>query len=109
MAESPKARGTRTGFTTGACAAAAAKAATRLLVRGEPLHQIATTLPNKQVVTFGKLDALQPGQEANFTIETKAVKAGDVRCRVRLSRAAAGSRATKRRRCTRAGSRAARR
>jgi uncharacterized repeat protein (TIGR01451 family) len=38
-----------------------------------------------QVVTFGKVEALQPEQEASFTIETKAVKAGDVRCRVRLS------------------------
>jgi cobalt-precorrin-5B (C1)-methyltransferase len=48
-----KERGTRTGFTTGACAAAAAKAATRLLVRGEQwLSEIATTLPNRQIVTF---------------------------------------------------------
>lgn len=45
-------RGTRTGFTTGACAAAAAKAAARLLVRGEPLSEIETTLPNGQRVTF---------------------------------------------------------
>ena len=45
-------RGTRTGFTTGACAAAAAKAAARLLVRGQPLGEIETTLPNGQRVTF---------------------------------------------------------
>lgn len=45
-------RGTRTGFTTGACAAAAAKAATRVLVRGELLDEIETTLPNGQRVTF---------------------------------------------------------
>ncbi len=42
----------RTGFTTGACAAAAAKAATRVLVRGVLLSEIETTLPNRQRVTF---------------------------------------------------------
>lgn len=45
-------RGTRTGFTTGACAAAAAKAATRVLVGGALLQEIETTLPNKSRVTF---------------------------------------------------------
>jgi cobalt-precorrin-5B (C1)-methyltransferase len=48
----PKVRGTRTGFTTGACAAAAAKAATRVLVRGQSLTEIQTTLPNRDQVTF---------------------------------------------------------
>src|SRR6266542_3103626 len=48
----PKIRGTRTGFTTGACAAAAAKAAARVLVRGETLTTIETTLPNRDKVTF---------------------------------------------------------
>jgi cobalt-precorrin-5B (C1)-methyltransferase len=42
----------RTGFTTGACAAAAAKAATRLLVRGETLDRVQTTLPNRQHASF---------------------------------------------------------
>ena len=41
----------RTGFTTGACAAAAAKAATRVLVRLVLLSEIETTLPNRQRVT----------------------------------------------------------
>jgi cobalt-precorrin-5B (C1)-methyltransferase len=45
-------RGTRTGFTTGACAAASAKAAARVLVRGALLDEIETTLPNRQKVTF---------------------------------------------------------
>lgn len=45
-------KGLRTGFTTGACAAAAAKAATRCLVAGAPLTEIETTLPNKSRVTF---------------------------------------------------------
>jgi uncharacterized repeat protein (TIGR01451 family) len=39
----------------------------------------------KQLVTFGKLDALQPDQEAKYTIIARAVKAGDVRFRVRLN------------------------
>ena len=42
----------RTGFTTGACAAAAARAATRVLLRGSVLTEIATTLPNRMQVTF---------------------------------------------------------
>jgi cobalt-precorrin-5B (C1)-methyltransferase len=42
----------RTGFTTGACAAAAAKAAARCLVRGMTLVAIETTLPNRMRVTF---------------------------------------------------------
>lgn len=45
-------RGTRTGFTTGACAAAAAKAATRCLVQGVTLDRIETTLPNRQKAVF---------------------------------------------------------
>jgi cobalt-precorrin-5B (C1)-methyltransferase len=42
----------RTGFTTGACAAAAAKAATRCLLGGEMLTEIETTLPNRMKVKF---------------------------------------------------------
>lgn len=45
-------RGTRTGFTTGACAAAAARAATRYLVQGRPLQSIVSRLPNKTDVQF---------------------------------------------------------
>src|SRR5262245_19214107 len=44
----------RTGFTTGACAAAAAKAAVRTLVQRAPLSQIETVLPNRQRVTFAR-------------------------------------------------------
>ncbi|EMS88771.1 cobalt-precorrin-5B (C(1))-methyltransferase [Leptospira noguchii] len=40
------------GFTTGACSAAAAKAATRLLLKGKPVLEIETTLPNKRKVFF---------------------------------------------------------
>ncbi len=45
-------KGQRTGFTTGACAAAAAKAAARCLVTGTMLAEIETTLPNRSRVTF---------------------------------------------------------
>jgi cobalt-precorrin-5B (C1)-methyltransferase len=45
-------KGLRTGFTTGACAAAAAKAATRVLVSNTMLTEIETTLPNRARVTF---------------------------------------------------------
>jgi cobalt-precorrin-5B (C1)-methyltransferase len=45
-------KGLRTGYTTGACAAAAAKAATRCLVQNTVLTEIETTLPNRSRVTF---------------------------------------------------------
>jgi cobalt-precorrin-5B (C1)-methyltransferase len=45
-------KGKREGFTTGACAAAAAKAATRALVSGAPVEAIETTLPNGQRHVF---------------------------------------------------------
>jgi cobalt-precorrin-5B (C1)-methyltransferase len=51
-AEPKPGQGLRTGYTTGACAAAAAKAATRCLVRDTLLTEIETTLPNRSRVTF---------------------------------------------------------
>src|SRR3954451_24273417 len=50
--EPEKSRGLRTGYTTGACAPAAAKAAARLLIQGVPLSAIVTTLPNDARVSF---------------------------------------------------------
>jgi cobalt-precorrin-5B (C1)-methyltransferase len=42
----------RSGFTTGACAAAAARAASQFFLRGVPLHEIDSILPNRQTVRF---------------------------------------------------------
>jgi len=47
-----KPKGNRTGFTTGACCAAAAKAAARVLIHQVTLTEIETTLPNQKRVTF---------------------------------------------------------
>jgi uncharacterized repeat protein (TIGR01451 family) len=38
----------------------------------------------QQVVTFGKIEALQPGKSVRYSVEAKAIKAGDVRFRVEL-------------------------
>lgn len=47
-----KAKGTRKGFTTGACSAAAARAATLGLIAGKTPETVDCTLPNGQVVRF---------------------------------------------------------
>lgn len=53
MVEPPKDKSKlRTGFTTGACSAAAAKAATRVLIQQESLHEIEITLPIGRTVVF---------------------------------------------------------
>jgi cobalt-precorrin-5B (C1)-methyltransferase len=56
-------KGKREGFTTGACAAAAAKAATRVLVRHASIEAIETTLPNGRRHTF-LLERCEPGNDA---------------------------------------------
>jgi len=50
--QAKKAKGTRKGFTTGACSAAAARAAAIGLVTGQVPEQIESILPNGQRVTF---------------------------------------------------------
>jgi cobalt-precorrin-5B (C1)-methyltransferase len=67
-------QGLRTGFTTGACAAAAAKAATRMLIQGAPIAAIESTLPNHSKVTFALATS-----ELNATQATASVvkDAGD--------------------------------
>jgi cobalt-precorrin-5B (C1)-methyltransferase len=52
MEDRSRTRGTRTGFTTGACAAAAAKAAVVALFTGVPQSEVEIMLPIKKVVKF---------------------------------------------------------
>ncbi|MPZ15778.1 MAG: cobalt-precorrin-5B (C(1))-methyltransferase [Chloroflexi bacterium] len=55
-------RGMRTGFTTGACATAAAKAATTALLRQKPVAQVTIHLPAGSDATFAIVSCdLQPG------------------------------------------------
>jgi len=61
-------KGQREGFTTGACAAAAAKAAARLLVRGGDVVEIETTLPNGQRHTFVLERSEREGDAARCSI-----------------------------------------
>lgn len=63
-----KERGTRTGFTTGACSAAAARAATRMLATGETLDGIACVLPNGDTVRFAVEDAALTGDHAHAVV-----------------------------------------
>ncbi len=51
-----RARGNRTGFTTGACAAAAARAATLGLVQGKVMESVLSRLPNGQDQAFTVID-----------------------------------------------------
>lgn len=61
-------KGLRTGFTTGACAAAAAKAATRVLITGAALAEIETTLPNRQRVRFALARCEHGGGRATCSV-----------------------------------------
>lgn len=55
--EEKKPKGTRKGFTTGACSAAAARAAMVGLITGQVPKQIESLLPNGQRVTFAVTEA----------------------------------------------------
>lgn len=61
-------RGTRTGFTTGACSAAAARAATLGLVTGRVPEQIECLLPNGNLVIFEVLDGAVHGDSAHAMV-----------------------------------------
>lgn len=54
-------RGNRTGFTTGACSAAAARAATLGLLTGEVPDSVTSRLPNGNEVTFAVIDGRVEG------------------------------------------------
>jgi len=61
-------RGTRTGFTTGACSAAAARAATLGLVMGQVPNSIECLLPNGDLVTFTVCDGAVNGATAHAMV-----------------------------------------
>lgn len=63
-----KPRGTRTGFTTGACAAAAARAATIGLVQGQVPESVECLLPNGQQVIFSVTEGRVDGHCAHAVI-----------------------------------------
>ncbi|MEK6748968.1 MAG: cobalt-precorrin-5B (C(1))-methyltransferase [Pseudomonadota bacterium] len=73
MDEKPK-KGTRTGFTTGACSAAAARAATLGLIHGSVPENVECVLPNGQIVRFD----ISEGQRENEHAQAVIIKdAGD--------------------------------
>jgi len=71
-------RGNRTGFTTGACSAAAARAATLGLVTGQVPDSVLCRLPNGQEVTFAVIDGRVEGNGTERIAHAAIVKdAGD--------------------------------
>lgn len=71
-------RGNRTGFTTGACSAAAARAATLGLVTGLVPDSVLCRLPNGREVTFTVIDGRVAGDGGARTAHAAIVKdAGD--------------------------------
>ena len=63
-----KPKGTRKGYTTGACTAAAARAAALGLLTGNVAKQIESLLPNGQRITFQVHDGLASGSHAHAVI-----------------------------------------
>lgn len=61
-------RGTRTGFTTGACSAAAARAAVLGLLNGAVPETVECLLPNGQRVSFAVLDGRCDGKSAHAMV-----------------------------------------
>ena len=73
-----RARGNRSGFTTGACAAAAARAATLGLLNGEVPEQVLCCLPNGKEVSFAVTDSRIEGEGQHRCAHAVVVKdAGD--------------------------------
>jgi cobalt-precorrin-5B (C1)-methyltransferase len=71
-------RGKRTGFTTGACAAAAARAAALGLITGEVPQSVLCCLPNGQQVSFAVIDGMVTGNGSGRSAHAVIVKdAGD--------------------------------
>ncbi|MBS3964385.1 MAG: cobalt-precorrin-5B (C(1))-methyltransferase [Methylomonas sp.] len=71
MAERP-AKGSRKGYTTGACSAAAARAAVLGLLTGQVPERVDCLLPNGQTVTFNVLDGWADDRQAGAVVEKDA-------------------------------------
>ena len=68
MMEERKPKGTRKGFTTGACSAAAARAAALGLVTGQVPESVECLLPNGQLVRFSITDGCCDGRQAHAVV-----------------------------------------
>ena len=68
MMDASAPRGTRTGFTTGACSAAAARAAVIGLVTGQVPDSVECLLPNGDLVTFAVQDGRCEGGAAHAMV-----------------------------------------
>jgi len=68
MMEKTVKRGNRTGFTTGACSAAAARAATLGLLNGSVPDSVECLLPNGQSVSFAVIEGLREEDRAHAVI-----------------------------------------
>ncbi len=79
-----KTRGTRTGFTTGACAAAAARGATVALIQQHLQSQIESTLPNRQQVHFDLVGCELSGNHSHAEVIKDAGDDPDVTDRARI-------------------------
>ncbi len=66
--QAKKTKGTRKGFTTGACSAAAARAATIGLLTGKIPEQIESLLPNGQRVTFSVIEGFCDARHAHAVV-----------------------------------------
>ena len=73
-------RALRSGWTTGSCASAAAKAATTCLVTGEPQGAVEIGLPSGRRVTFAteRCEVLEPGRRAEAVVVKDAGDDPDV-------------------------------
>ncbi len=64
----PRGKGMRTGFTTGACATAAALGATQALLEGHPVRSVVVTLPAGRQVRFLLQRCTLHGQQAHCSV-----------------------------------------
>src|SRR4051812_35767023 len=71
-------QGTRTGFTTGSCASAAAKAATLALLQGAPVDSVTITLPIGGTASFTPVEWHLTDEEATCCIVKDAGDDPDV-------------------------------